>query len=599
MSRRGVKVFLAVTALLVLVPAAAFAQEGQIAGTVRDAQNAVMPGVTVEVTSPALIERIRTTTTDSNGQYRITNLPVGTYKVTFLLEGFTKHERDDIVVTSDFTAPVNATMSVGQVSETVTVLGMTPVVDVQNSREVINWPGEQIRNMPTSRNVNSLLQLTAGIGSQYTTSTSQSPFGAPGVCVGGIGVFCSPNVNGFNLGDTGTALDQTNLAQGRVLVDGQVVNAGGTVPIFGQTGGYVSDIGSAQEVNVKVSGALGESETGGSEINIVPRTGGNRYAGDFYLTYTTEQWFDTNNGNYPGVPAAFQPVKKDHDESIGFGGPIKRDRLWFFAVARNQFIHKLPVGVDFWPNLWEGVAGYNYQPDRDQPRVEYTNHWRNVNARVTWQATQKNKFNIFWDEQESCQDPCTGVVSVSTSPESWFSPTVQPNRVQQVTWTNPLTTKILLEAGLNVTNAALQHCVAPRVHQLHRHSACQRDWHHGGRGRHGSARESVCRRRLLPVDDGIDQQRDRRSRRDARAGQLPNACVPIVCVGRPSREIRLRRWPLQPGTDQRGQQPAADLELRRARRDGELQHPGRVWQRRPAIPERSKQSCAASGSQHD
>ena len=82
--------------MLVLAPAAAFAQEGQIAGTVRDPQNAVMPGVTVEVTSPALIEKVRTATTDSNGQYRITNLPVGTYKVTFSLSGFTKQERDDV-----------------------------------------------------------------------------------------------------------------------------------------------------------------------------------------------------------------------------------------------------------------------------------------------------------------------------------------------------------------------------------------------------------------------------------------------------------------------------------------------------------------------
>jgi hypothetical protein len=450
MIRRIAKVFLTVAAVLVFVPVAT-AQEGQIAGTVRDGQNAVMPGVTVEVTSPALIEKLRTTTTDSNGQYRITNLPVGTYKVTFSLEGFTRHERDDIEVTSNFTAPVNATMNVGQVSETVLVLGMTPIVDVQNSREVINWPGDQIRNMPTSRNVNSLLQLTAGIGSQYTTSTSQTPFGAPGVCVGGVGVFCSPNINGFNLGDTGTAVDQTNMAQGRVLVDGQVVNAGGTVPIFGQTGGYVSDIANAQEVNVRVSGALGESETGGSEINIVPRTGGNRFAGDFFLSYTTEKWFDTNNGNYPDLPAAFQPVKDDHDVTLAYGGPVKRDKLWFYAAARDQFIRKLPVGVDFWPNLWEGIYGYNYQPNRDQPRVEYTNHWRNASVRVTWQASQKNKFNFFWDEQDSCQDPCTGVVSVSTSPESWFSPQVQPNRVQQVTWTNPLTSKILLEAGLNVT----------------------------------------------------------------------------------------------------------------------------------------------------
>ena len=94
-----------------------FAQEGQIAGTVRDSSDALMPGVTVEVTSPALIEKIRSATTDANGQYRITNLPVGTYKVTFSLSGFTKQERDDVVLTSGFTAPVNATMSVGQLTE--------------------------------------------------------------------------------------------------------------------------------------------------------------------------------------------------------------------------------------------------------------------------------------------------------------------------------------------------------------------------------------------------------------------------------------------------------------------------------------------------
>src|SRR5580765_3620532 len=135
MLRGVVKVFLAVAAVLALAPAAAFAQEGQIAGSVRDTSDAVMPGVTVEVTSPALIEKVRVGTTDGNGQYRITNLPVGTYKVTFSLTGFTKQERDNIILTSGFTAPVNGTLSVGQLTETVIVAAETPVVDVQNARE--------------------------------------------------------------------------------------------------------------------------------------------------------------------------------------------------------------------------------------------------------------------------------------------------------------------------------------------------------------------------------------------------------------------------------------------------------------------------------
>jgi hypothetical protein len=446
--RGAVKVFLAFAALL-MVSAAAYAQEGQIAGIVRDKSEAVMPGVTIEVTSPALIEKTRTAVSDANGQYRLTNLPVGTYKVSFSLSGFKKEERDGVTLSSGFTASVNATMDVGQVTETVVVSGAAPVVDVQNAREVINLPGDLVKELPTSRNVNSLLELAPGIGSRYKPTGA---FGAPGVCVGGIGVFCNPGIDGFNVGDTGTATDVSNLSQGRVMIDGQVVNQAGSLPLGGLTGGYTADVANAQEINIRVSGALGESETGGSEINIVPRTGGNKFSGNFNGTYTNEKFFQSNNGSYPTLPAAFQPVKNDHDVSGAFGGPILKDRLWFYSVGRDQQIRKLPVGIDFWPNLNEGKAGYNYVPNTSQSRVEYTNKWRNINARITLQASPKNKFNFFWDEQDFCQDPCDGVVSVFTSPESWFSVGIKPNRLRQASWTNPLTSKILLEAGISVNS---------------------------------------------------------------------------------------------------------------------------------------------------
>src|SRR4030095_2236021 len=118
--QRCVSATVAVAAFLIFLPVSALAQQGQIAGTVRDAQGAVMPGVLVEVTSPALIEKVRSATTDDAGQYRITNLPVGTYSASFTLEGFTKQQRDNIVLTTSFTAPINAVMAVGQRSELVT-----------------------------------------------------------------------------------------------------------------------------------------------------------------------------------------------------------------------------------------------------------------------------------------------------------------------------------------------------------------------------------------------------------------------------------------------------------------------------------------------
>jgi hypothetical protein len=447
--RGAIRVCLAVAAFCALLPAAAFAQEGSIAGTVRDSSGAVMPGVTVEVTSPALIEKVRSATTDTSGQYRLSALPIGTYTVTFSLEGFQKQQRNDIVLSSGFTAPVNATMTVGQLTETLVVTADAPAVDVQSAREAITFDGEQIRDLPTNRNVNALLALTPGINSGYAPGT------LAGTCSGGVGVFCNPGVTNFNQGGQAGG-DTGNLAQGRVMVDGQVINSGGNLPIVGASGGYTADLANAQEVNIQLSGALGESETGGASINIVPRTGGNRYAGDFNMTYTRGAWFDQNNQKYSdpiagGLGPVFQAVRYDSDVSGAFGGPIKRDKLWFYSVARDQRIKKLPVGIDFWPNLNEGKFGFNYQPDRSRDRVEYTNLWRNINGRVTWQASQRNKFNMFWDEQDFCQDPCLGVVSVFTSPESWWSVQTRPNRLAQVSWTNPWTNKILLEAGLSTT----------------------------------------------------------------------------------------------------------------------------------------------------
>ena len=435
---------LAIAVLVALLPAAAFAQDTQITGTVRDAQGGVMPGVLVEVTSPQLIEKVRSATTNENGQYRITNLPVGTYQVTFSLEGFTKSQQNNVVLTTGFAASVNATMTVGQLTETLVVSAEAPAVDVTNARQAVTFEGDQLRELPTARNINSLLNLTPGISSRYGNNGG---FGAPGVCVGGVGVFCNPGLDGFNVGDPS---DGTTRQQGRVMVDGQVINSGTNLALGGQTGGYTADIANAQEVNIQLSGALGESETGGASINIVPRTGGNRYAGEFNTTYTRKSFFDRNTETL-GFADALQPIESDHDVSGAYGGPIKRDRLWFYSVARDQGIHKTPgPSGQFWPNLHYGKWGWNYQPDRSQEPVQYKNSWKNVNARITWQATQKNKINVFWDEQDFCQDPCYGVVSVFTSPESWFSVQLRPNRLQQVSWTNPLTNKILLEAGLSV-----------------------------------------------------------------------------------------------------------------------------------------------------
>src|SRR5688572_6694855 len=153
---------LVVCALAVLLPSMAHAQ-ASIAGVVRDTSGAVLPGVTVEAASPALIEKVRTVVTDGAGQYRIIELRPGTYSVTFSLPGFNTVKREGIELAGDFVANVTAEMRVGALEETITVTGAAPVVDTQSSRQQQVLGREIIRDLPTSRSYYSLVALIPGM----------------------------------------------------------------------------------------------------------------------------------------------------------------------------------------------------------------------------------------------------------------------------------------------------------------------------------------------------------------------------------------------------------------------------------------------------
>jgi hypothetical protein len=446
---RWVKVTVVFAAFVMLMPVSALAQQGSIAGTARDSSQGVLPGVVVEVTSPALIEKVRSTVTDSSGQYRIINLPVGTYSVSFTLQGFNNVRRDNVVLTTGFTAPVNVTLGVGGVETQVSVVAEAPLVDVQNARQVTSFAGEDIRDLPTTRNIRSILTLTPGL----------TPSGLGADCVGGVGVWCNNNI--YNLGahsDSGGQFSGDSLSQGRVMVDGTIINTGGGAGIMGMTGGYVADVANAAEVNVQISGALGESETGGASINIVPRTGGNRYAGNYFGTYTRgpldangenrQGWFSQNNGKFPEINNNY-PLIRDYDTSATFGGPIRRDRLWFFATTRAWQKDSWSSQTNrIWDNKNAGIFAANYEPDKSKPPQSLVNWARNGNARITLQASQRDKFNFFWDEGITCQDPCDGSVAAWIPSDGTWSGQVHPARLLQAGWTNPLTNVILLEAGL-------------------------------------------------------------------------------------------------------------------------------------------------------
>ena len=216
----------------------------------------MLPGVTVEAASPALIEKVRTIVSDGTGQYRLENLPPGSYSVTYTLPGFTTVKRDAVESQTGVTVTLNTDMRVGGLQETITVTGETPVVDVQNSTRVQRvLDDEVVAALPASRGYGNLLATVSGIQ-------------ANGIANSGI----APDMIFFT-----SRGGRSN--EGTVQIDGMNV---GSAFNGGGVAGYGYDTSGAQEVQVTVAGGLGEADRGGPAFNLVPKTGGNTFAGTFF-----------------------------------------------------------------------------------------------------------------------------------------------------------------------------------------------------------------------------------------------------------------------------------------------------------------------------
>src|SRR5262245_45939442 len=189
---------LLVLASIVLIPSATYAQ-GSIAGIVKDASGAVLPGVTVEASSPALIEQTRSVVTDGTGQYKIVDLRPGTYTVTFALPGFSTVKREGLELSGAFTATVNADLRVGAVEETITVSGETPIVDIQSTTRATSLGHDVIDPIPTGRNVQQYAVLITGVTVQssltLTSVGGQDVGGATGNAYGRMSIHGSRGVD--------------------------------------------------------------------------------------------------------------------------------------------------------------------------------------------------------------------------------------------------------------------------------------------------------------------------------------------------------------------------------------------------------------------
>ena len=213
----------------VSAPVAAFAQ-ASMTGVIKDSSGAVLPGVTVEASSPTLIEKVRSVITDSTGQYRIVDLRPGTYALTASLTGFSTFRREGIELTGSITVTVPIEMRVGALQETITVTGESPVVDVQSVRRQVSIDNTTLNEIPSARGYGPLVLLQPAIITGGPSNTQVAP---------GMVVFGAAGGRG---------------SEGRVQVDGLAIGAA-----IGGSGSssYVADTSNAQEVTFTNQGGLG------------------------------------------------------------------------------------------------------------------------------------------------------------------------------------------------------------------------------------------------------------------------------------------------------------------------------------------------------
>ena len=435
-SRVGLGWFAGVCACLLLAPGLAEAQ--QIGGTVTDTTGGVLPGVTVEARSPALIEQVRTAITDGNGQYLIVALETGEYSVTYSLPGFGTVVREGVQLNTGFTATLDIQLSVGDIQETITVSGATPVVDIQNVEQVAVMDREVIDSIPTGKSLTSYGLLVPGmVGAEsYGTSLAQDSGGLTSQTLqrlsihGGSQLDQTVNVNGMDVGDAFTQ--------------------GANMSYFPDT--------NFEEISYNYSANSAEVETGGVSINMIPREGGNQFSGAVFTTFTFPALHADNLDQElmdRGL-ASGTLVERNWTVAPSVGGPLVQDRLWFFATHTSQRADLQAPGV------FEAIdpRALVFQPDPSKPTSDES-FVTEQSINFTWQMSEKDKLKAYWtnsttDKPLYLQGRTLG--SIFVAPEAAVNSDIRTN-AYQLAWVRPHTNRLLFEAG--VSHQPIQFTLAP------------------------------------------------------------------------------------------------------------------------------------------
>jgi hypothetical protein len=430
---------------LIAAPSPAVAQSGSgLAGTVRDTSGAVLPGVTVEASSPALIEKVRVVVTDSEGRFSITELNPGRYMVTFSLPGFTTVKREGVDLVTGFTGNVSVELPVGTVEESITVTGASPVVDVQNTRQQVVATRDIIDAVPTGKMYQQLAALIPAVVTE-------------GNDVGGL--------NGQRV--TGVTLHGSRERDTEQQIDGAPVMSWGSIST---TTTMLSD-GAYQEFVMDVSGASAETETGGLRVNYIPREGGNIFSGGLVVNGSHPRLYSSNLTPELRAQGLGDPMtlKRLWTVNPNIGGPIMKDRVWFFFNYARIVSDLYAAGsyINSCLDCWE------YKPDLTRQALD-DELGRDVSLRLTWQATTRNKFTAFIEDNYHCK--CrygiggvgSGFGSTVTNRSESVLRAISDGNIYQVGWTFPATTRMLFQASaatapLTQARVNQPEVIAPRI----------------------------------------------------------------------------------------------------------------------------------------
>ena len=392
---------------VLLVSSAATAQS-TISGQVRDVSGGVLPGVSVEASSPVLIEKSRSVVTDEQGRYSIVDLRPGIYQVVFTLQGFATLQREGIELPANFNASVNVELKVGALEETITVSGDSPIVDVQSSQKTINLKREILDELPTART-----------------------YAAEGSLAVGVKVIAQ-NVGGARIAaQQRLYVHGAAAADNTVSVDGMSMNStysnGETQPNHNDS--------MTQEVTVQTSTPGAEVSGGGLFINLVPKEGGNQLSGQSFVGYTGSGFQSSNltpELKAKGLTTG-DGVQYIYDVNASVGGPIVKDRLWFFGSYRNIGNANI-VPNSFYP---DGSLGL------------YDQDVQNYTVRLTWQASPRNKITSYIDRVfKHVGHAFSSGEEIVNASKLWPTPLYYTG---QIKWSSPITNKLLVEGGFGAS----------------------------------------------------------------------------------------------------------------------------------------------------